>query len=94
MESHPAIEDVQGEFDRMTAEHLRDAMLNGLAQMSMDPQMAPIIAQVMVKVRGKEVEIEDAVIQVHEQLQQMQAQQAQQQAAQQQQMPGAPGGAP
>ncbi len=93
MESHPAIEDVQSEFDRMTAEHLRDALLNGLAQMSQDPQMAPVIAQVMVKVRGKETEIEDAVLQVHEALQQMQAQQAQQQQAAQAQMGPASGAA-
>lgn len=89
MESHPAIEDVQGEFDRMTSEHLRDALLNGLAQMSQDPQMAPVIAQITIENRGKEIQIEDAVIQVHKALQQMQAQQ--QAAAQAQAQPAMPG---
>jgi hypothetical protein len=93
MESHPAIEDVQSEFDRMTQEHLRDALLNGIAQMSQDPTMAPVIAQIAIKNRGKEIEIEDAVLEIHQAIQQMQAQQQQAQAAQAQQMgpPGMPG---
>ena len=90
MESHPAIEDPQAEFDRMTQEHLDDALLGGLAQMAADPNMAPILAQVAVKLREKEMAIPDAVLQVHQAMQQMQAQQA----AQQQQAQGAMGAPP
>lgn len=89
MESHPAIEDAQSEFDRMNMEHMRDALLGGLAQMAQDPQMAPVIAEIMLRARSSETEVEDAVIQVHKELQAMQAQQQ----AQAQQAPPGPAGA-
>lgn len=102
MESHPAIEDPQSEFDRMTQEHLDDALLGGLAQMAADPTMAAIIADVAIRVRESETQIPDAVLEVHKAMQEMQAQQAQ---AQQQaagpmgapspdQQPGMAGGPP
>jgi hypothetical protein len=93
METHPLIDDAQGEFDRMTLEHVRDGLLNGLSTMAQDPQMAPVVARVMMKVKMSEIEVEDAVQMVHEEMQKEQAAAAQE-AAQQQQgaLPGGPGG--
>lgn len=91
METDPLIDDPEAEFDRMEIEHIRDGLLQGLAAMAQDPTMAPIVASVTMKLRSSEVEIEDAVTQVHEAMQQMQAAQAQQ--AQAAGPPGAgPGG--
>lgn len=81
MEIDPLIEDPQGEFDRMYAEQLRAGMMQSLTVMAQDPNAASMIANVMVKVRESETEIEDAVLFVHNQMQEQQAQQAQQQAA-------------
>src|SRR5207244_10391492 len=58
--------------------------------MAQDPQMAPVVAQVMMNVRQSEVEVEDAVLQVHQAMQQAQAEQQAQAAQAQQGMPGAP----
>lgn len=65
----------------MTQEHLDDALLGGLAQMAADPTMAPILAQVAIRLREKETQIPDAVLEVHKAMQEMQAQQAAQQQA-------------
>jgi hypothetical protein len=90
MESHPLIEDAQSEFDRIGIERVRDALLTGLQQLASDPNMAPIIAKIAKTYTfSGENEIEDAVLQVHEEMQTMQAAQAQQQAPG---MPGAPPG--
>jgi len=93
METHPMIEDPQGEFDRMTQERLDDGLLNGLAQMAQDPQMAPIVAQVAQHLQLGDMAVPDAVLKVHEGLQAMQAQ-AQAAAAQAQQGALAAGGMP
>lgn len=89
MEMDPLVEDPQSELDRITVEHMRDALLNGVSAMAQDPQMAPVIAQILQHARQSGVEIEDAVIEIHASLQQMQAQQAA--LAQQQQMGGPAG---
>jgi hypothetical protein len=89
METHPLIEDPQSEFDRMAQERVRDALMQGLQQMATDPQMAPVVAQVMINLRNSETEIEDAVLSVHQAMQQMQA--AQQAQAAPPGMPGQPG---
>ena len=87
MEIDPLIEDPELEFDRMYTEQMRTGLLGSLTAMAQDPNNAPMIADVLIKVRNSETEIEDAVKFVHEQMQQQQAEQAQ--AAQAQQPPGA-----
>ena len=97
METHPLIEDPQGEFDRMTAERLDDGLLNGLAQMAQDPNLAPVVAQVAQNLQLGDMAVPDAVLKVHEAMQVMQAQMQAQQQAQMGAGPpgaGAPGGAP
>lgn len=83
METHPLIEDAQSEFDRMTAETLDQGLLQGMAQMAANPDMAPVVAGVRLKIAGGEMEIADGVLAVHKAMQEQQAeQQAQQQQAQ------------
>lgn len=87
MEIDPLIEDPELEFDRMYTEQMRTGLLGSLTAMAQDPNAAPMIAEVLIKVRNSETEIEDAVAFVH---QQMQAQQAQQAQAAQAQAPQGP----
>ena len=85
MEIDPLIDDPQGEFDRITVETMRTALLQSIGAMAQDPTMAPTVAQIMLKMKEAETEIEDAVMAIHQQEQQDQAQQAAQQP-----QPGAP----
>ena len=90
MEIDPLIDDPQGEFDRITVETARTALLQSISAMAQDPEMAPIVAQILMEMRSSETEIEDAVLKIHAQMQQQQAQQQ----AQQQPGPQGPPGAP
>lgn len=91
MEMHPAIEDPEAEFERINMERIREGLRGGLAQLAQNPETAPIVAKVAMKVRETEVEIEDAVMLVQEEMQNEQNQQMQ---AQQMGGPPGPGGQP
>ncbi len=90
METDPLIPDPQLEFDRMNTETLRMGLQASLAQLAQDPNMAPILAEIVSRQNNSETEIEDAILEVHRIMQQQQAAQAQQQAQMQAaQPPGA-----
>lgn len=87
MEQDPTIEDVQQEFDRMNIENIRAALRSSMDQLAQDPAQAPVIARIAKKVAEQGIQIEDAYLMVHEELQQEQAAQAAQQAQAQPGMP-------
>ena len=90
MEIDPLVEDPLQEVDRINNEAMRASLLQSVSAMAQDPNAAPMVAQIMATFRDADVNIEDAVLEVHTKMQAEQAQQAQAAAAQ----PGPPGGGP
>jgi hypothetical protein len=76
MELDPLVEDPRSELDRMMVESTRAGLQQSLTAMAADPAMAPVVAEMIKKVKEGDTEIEDAVIAVHEAIQAAQAQQA------------------
>jgi hypothetical protein len=78
MEMDPTIEDPTLERDRIEVEGLRKAMLQGLEQQAQQGSLDPsIIARIAKAKAGRHVTLEDAVAQIHEEMQQEQAAKAQ-----------------
>lgn len=75
-EIHPLVDDPEAEFDRITVERMRDALLDGVMMQLQTPGagIEPIDAAWIIKNVGDDsMEIEDAVIKVHEARQRAQA---------------------
>jgi hypothetical protein len=79
MELDPMIRDAESEMSRITADGLRKALLNGLEQQSASGQLDPnTVARIIKKIGDGKTPIEEAVNQVHEEMQKEQAAQQQQ----------------
>ena len=87
METLPMIEDPIRERDQVEIEGLRKAMLQGLEQQAIQGQLdANTLSRIIKAKAGRHVTLEDAVSQVHDEMQKEQADKAQQ--MQQGQQPG------
>lgn len=78
METLPMIEDPTRERDQVEIEGLRKALLQGLEQQAIQGQLDPSIIARIVKAKSqRHMTLEDAVQQIHEEMQQEQASKAQ-----------------
>jgi hypothetical protein len=76
MERDPMVEDPELEHDRVTAEALEAALLQGLQAMAAEGQIPPAdLAKIMQIVRSNEMDLADAVDKVQQEAQERQAEQ-------------------